>query len=208
MFLLGSCRIWKATNKNGCTDTDSVIQAHYSHEIHQIINWLSQSKVLTEKEQKSFRKPMTAENWEKCIASFKSAQFVLVEISSIKISEYNGVYCNLLNAHPSVVSTGDVVAREVDLIDKLLVSMGKIPIYFCHVNVYSDKHNGLIYNRTCIQEMFKKKPSLNFIDPSAVVSEHGKIKCLVNNGKGYDHNHYTEFMEDLIFRQIKNITLN
>ena len=67
IFVIGSCRIWNtAKYKQWLTSKEnSIIQAHFSDEIIQILSWLKSKVQLTDNENNCFRYNIPPEKWEK-----------------------------------------------------------------------------------------------------------------------------------------------
>jgi hypothetical protein len=219
-FIMGSCRLWKSAEINNWVhkNRDNVLHSHYCDEIIQHIKWLCHKENLTREELLCFRTEEKQEQWLGMKQEFKNANLILIEISSIKMNQcqLSKLYKNLLivdeNTKPRVtfITTNTELTMKLNEIIRLLTIQGKNVIFICHNNTFSDQTNAYNSFRQTIQQSFhdcKKQTNVQFFDPTSVISNYGKIKCLtkLSDSSFYDHNHYTQFMIEKQAKSFKTI---
>lgn len=226
-FVLGSCRVWNPCIESGLVTKSGIIQAHYPFEIIQYIKWLTDpdSDDLDNNQRECFRHEFKNSNgvdleWAKFRSEWAESDIIIVEVSSLKYvrDDSSGLYYNLISSCdiPSRSSTEKEIVNEIIKIHDIIKSDGKKVVFLSHVNSYSPRNMGFIKSRIIIQDAFKKairkiKSKVNFIDPSNLLSIHGKKKCLLPkkvdkiNEDVYDFNHYTPFFCSLMARRIKKM---
>ena len=220
VFVLGSCRTWTAATALQMGGPTRTVQCHYTDEILQCLKWLSRKREhLSTTEMTCFRDHMSATLWKSLRASYAEADAILVEISSIKTVKHMGLFHNVLNdiakSENAITCTNSAICSKILDINKIVGD--RTCVFITHVNTFSMRSGGCVGNRSLIQQQVcaaHKRVPLKVIDPSAIVSMHGQLRCLLpsstydsssDTSDLFDHNHYTQFMHDCISKPISHI---
>ena len=206
LFLFSSCSVWTSALDNKWVTNTEVIQSHYLDEIIQYVKWFTHKDTLNDKELKCFRNEITQDNFHEYKKKFTESQVILLEISSLKISEENHLFYNLLNNKQSEVKDLQYLKYRICELFKLLKN--KNIVLVSHVNTYSPKIMGFIKNRITIQELCKyahKKFNVPVISPTKFLCKYGEDNCLFKSDGENDINHFSPFMFNLITEEIISV---